>query len=129
MDVRVGDYHLDNTHNIRGGGGGSAAPGSASLSLEDDPEAIRHTLWLTTDSAFKSAIRRYARVLTNVKVKVEEEDKSDDFSREGPSAHVEAPATLTVDHDAWADRLRKLSAAARQHPLIYDSQLILAGGG
>ena len=127
VDVRVGDYHLDNTHNIRGGGGGSAAPGSASLSLEDDPEAIRHTLWLTTDSAFKSAIRRYARVLTNVKVKVEEEDKSDDFSREGPSAHLEAPATLTVDHDAWADRLRRLSAAARQHPLIYDSQLVLAG--
>ena len=38
-----------------------------------------------TDDAFKAAVKRLAQVKANVKVKVEEEDLSDDFSREEPS--------------------------------------------
>lgn len=128
VDVRVGDYALDNTHQIRGRGSGfgGRSGGGGVLSLEDDGDAIRHTLWLQTDSAFKAAVKRFARVQTNIKVKVEEEDKSDDFSREEPSVYVEAPAKLEIDREAWARRLRRLSAIAREHPLVYSSQLALA---
>ncbi|MCP4249577.1 MAG: peptidase U62 [bacterium] len=128
VDVRVGDYTLDNTHKIRGRGrsfGGRSA-GVALLSIEDDADAVRHSVWLATDSAFKAAVKRYAAVQTNVKVKVEEEDKSDDFSREEPGVYREAPANLAVDTEAWAARLRKLSTIARSYPLIYSSDVTVA---
>ena len=126
VDVRVGDYSLDSTHKIRGGYGGGGFLGTSPLSLEDDADAIRHTLWWATDRQFKDAVKRHARVLTNVKVKVEEDDKSDDFSREEPAVYAETPQELAVDRDAWAERLRKLSAIARRYPLVYESQVSLA---
>lgn len=126
IDARVGDYALDNTHQIRGMGRSRAAGGgSISLPLADDADSIRHVLWFETDKAFKRAAERLIQVKANLKVKVEEEDRSDDFSREEPSIFTEAPARLVIDRKAWADRLRKISALARDHPLIYRSSLTL----
>ncbi len=126
IDVRVGDYQLDNTHQIRGAGPGRAyGGGAAALPLTDEADAIRHILWLRTDKAFKRAAQRLLQVKTNLKVKVEEEDKSDDFSKEVPNVFAEAPARLVLDKKLWADRLRKISATARDHPLIYQSSITL----
>lgn len=91
VDVRCGDYTLDNTHQIRGEGWWSGFEGWGGwirLPLNDDPVATRHALWLATDDEFKGAVKRLAQVKANVKVKVEEEDPSDDFSREELSVHV-----------------------------------------
>jgi len=66
-------------------------------------------------------------VQTNLKTKVEEEDKSDDFSREEPSVYAEPDAALTIDRKAWAERLSKVSALARKYPLIYTSSVSLMG--
>ncbi len=127
VDVRVGDYKVDNTHKIRGGGFGFDPSdffgGATALSLADDSDAIRHAIWLATDRAFKSAAKKYQRVVTNLKTKVEEDDKSDDFSKESPSVHSEPETTLTIDRDAWADRVRRVSLIAVGHPLIYNSQV------
>lgn len=129
VDIRVGDYKLDNTHKIREGGYSfdffDFFGGATEISLEDDMEAIRQQIWLATDRAFKSAARKHARVLTNIKVKVEEEDKSDDFSREEPNVFGEEPVSLSFDGDEWAQRLRKHSARFRHHPLIYSSGVSL----
>ena len=61
VDVRVGDYALDNTRQIRGGAGDRFGRrfGSAQAPLEDNPLAIKHALWQTTDGAFKSAVERF----------------------------------------------------------------------
>src|SRR5262245_58210497 len=57
VDVRVGDYTLDNTRQIRGGAGdgrfGRRFDGSAQAPLENNPLAIKHALWQATDGAFK----------------------------------------------------------------------------
>ncbi len=126
VDLRVGDYALDNTHKIRGGFmgfdpsdfmGREATP----ISLSGDPLAIKQAVWLATDRAFKSAAKKYQRVLTNLKTKVEEEDKSDDFTREKPNVDFEAQALLNIDRQAWGQRVRKVSQLARKYPLIYNS--------
>ena len=64
---------------------------------------------------------------TNLKTKVEEEDKSDDFSREEPSVYTEPDVSLNLDRKAWAERLSKVSALARKYPLIYTSSVSLTG--
>jgi predicted Zn-dependent protease len=131
VDVRVGGYDVDNSHRIRGGRGGFdpadfMSRGTTAISLEDDPVAIKQAVWLATDRKFKSAVRKYQRVLTNLKTMVEEEDKSDDFSRESPSYFLEPQVDLDLDRDAWARRLREVSEIAWDHPLIYRSQVSLS---
>ena len=124
IDLRVGDYALDNTHQLRGGGAAHASgSGNIPLALDDDQDSIRHALWYHTDRVFKAAVQRLTRIKTDLKVKVEEEDQSDDFSREEPHVHAEAPAILSLDADAWADRLRRISSIARDYPLIYKSRV------
>lgn len=134
VDVRVGDYAVDNTHKLRGGGGFDPAElmamfaGATELSLDDDPDAIRQSLWLATDKTFKAAARKYQRVLTDLKTKVEEEDKSGDFTRESPSVYSEPAVGLQLDRAAWADTLRAVSQLAREYPLIYSSSVSLTAG-
>lgn len=60
VDLRVGDKHLDNSHQLRAGleyhpplalGMGHYRGGS--FPLQDDADAIRNRLWMATDSAFR----------------------------------------------------------------------------
>jgi TldD protein len=128
VDVRVGDYGVDNAHKLRGGGIDASdlvGAGTTDMSLDDDPDAIRHALWLATDAAFRSAAKKYQRVLTDLKTKVEEEDKSGDFTRQEPSVYSEPGVTLNVDRDAWAARLRQVTQLARDYPLVYSSSVTL----
>ena len=131
VDVRCGDYALDSTRQIRWAGyfGGYERWGSTiELPLNDDPVATRHPIWLTTDEKFKSAVKRLAQVKANLKVKVEEEDPSDDFSREEPSVHVgpwvKAPP---LDLQRLREKVRKYSRAFRDCPSIYSSSVMLTG--
>jgi len=126
IEVRVGDYKIDNTHQIRGGAPAHAAgSGNISLSLSDDADSIRHALWYHTDDVFKGAAKRLGQVKTDLKVKVEEEDQSDDFTRESPQVYYDAPARMEYKRDKWMERLRRISAAAREFPEIYNSAVTL----
>ena len=56
VEVRVGDFTLDNTHPLRGDASASRPRISAvSLPLTDDPKPIRLALWRATDRSFKLA--------------------------------------------------------------------------
>jgi predicted Zn-dependent protease len=133
VDVRVGDYALDSTHQIRGRAGGGRGferlfgGGTATVSLDDNEAAIRHALWRATDRAFQSAVERYQQVQTNLKTMVEEERKSEDFSREKAVVDSEPDVALHLDRKVWAERVREVSRAARAHPLIYGSSVAVTG--
>ncbi|HYM20231.1 MAG TPA: metallopeptidase TldD-related protein [Candidatus Kapabacteria bacterium] len=135
IDLRVGDYQLDNTHQIRGGGGifgggGFAAANSRQAPVENDPEAMKISLWRETDAAYKAAKERLEQVRTNKTVKVEEEDTSADFSKPvGDPAHLyEPPVSMDVffkNRDAWEQKLRTYSAIFRDQPNIYEAKATL----
>ncbi len=126
IDLRVGSYKLDNTHQLRDSGRSrESGSGNIKLAIDDNEMSIRHAVWYHTDRMFKRAAKRLARVETNLKIKVEEEDKSDDFSKEKSNQFIEAPATITLDRNSWSNRLRKLSAIARDFPFIYSSGVTL----
>ncbi len=126
VDVRVGGYALDNTHQLRGGGRShSYGSGNIALPLEDDEAAIRQVIWYNTDRIFKRNVKRLTQIKTNLKVKVEEEDRSNDFSREASHVFREAPVSRGIDREGWAQRLRKISGLARGYPLIYSSSVTI----
>ena len=107
IDLWVGDYALDNTHPVRGRGRRfrGRSP-SARVPLDDHADAIRGVLWYHTDQAYKQAVEQLTRVQTNVQVAVEEEDPSDDFSREQTEQAVEMLRELTLDRAVWEKKIR-----------------------
>ena len=127
VEVRVGDYELDNTHPIRGDARGPAPRVSLiPLPISDVEKPIRLSLWRATDRAFKSATEALTRVKTNVAAKVQEEDPAPDFSREDPQTYIGSPAAYTLDTRAWEARLRRISAPFMDDPLVFRSDVSLA---
>ena len=124
IDIRVGNYELDNTHTIRGsrfefGGGGKGIE----LPLSDDEKAIRAVIWNATDKQYKMAVERYGKVLTNRAVKVKEEDSSADFSRQAIVRYVEDMQSFSIDSIEWQEKIKRLSSMFSEDPKIYTGEV------
>lgn len=127
VEVRVGDYTLDNTHRLRGVYDfTSRFPRPASISIEDDMDAIKSALWLETDERYKAAMERLIQVKTQKTVKVKEEDVSADFSREVPEKSIGPISNISVDMAGWEEKLKGLSALFNAYPEIYESIITLS---
>jgi predicted Zn-dependent protease len=127
VEVRVGDYGLDNTHPIRGDAGVTSPRISrVTLPLTDEEQPIRLALWRATDRTFKQASEALTRVKTNVASKIREEDPAPDFSREEPQTFTGTPAAYTLDTAQWEARLRRISAPFADDPLVFRSEVTLS---
>jgi TldD protein len=127
IDLRVGDYTMDNTREIRGDMPGNPYANYVNIPLpvENDPDAIRAVLWYHTDERYKRAVEQFIKVKTNVQVKVAQEDQSADFSREEAQQHIEAPVDVEVDRGLWEDKIRRYTAPFAQHSNIFHAAAIL----
>src|SRR5215467_8699967 len=122
VSVRVGSRDLDNTH----GENRFNAITTASLPLEDRPDAIARVLWINTDRMYKKAAQGFLEVKTNTKVRADEEDSSPDFSTEKPQVYIaQGSAAPKFDQREWEDRVRRLSAIFTKYPDIENSTVVL----
>jgi predicted Zn-dependent protease len=124
VDVRVGDYKLDNTHQVRGARGLGVFAGLANISIvpvpvDDDPLSLRSALWRETDKRYKAATTQFAAVTTNNEVTVEQEDKSDDFSHEKPEQTIEAVPIMQIDRKLWEEKTRRYTAPFHHYADIF----------
>jgi predicted Zn-dependent protease len=128
IDLRVGDYTMDNTREIRGGMNFGFFGNFASMQvpIDNDPDAIRGILWHHTDERYKRAIEQFTKVKTNVQVKVAQEDQSNDFSREEPQQFSEPITDIKVDRAAWEDKVRKYTAPFAKHKDVYEASAFLS---
>ena len=107
VTVRVGDYKTDSS--------GARGDGSLEIAvLDDDPIALRTTLWAGTDQAYKSALAAYAQKQAELK-QVQTPPQADDFSQEKPVISLADPVALHVDESSWADRIARASGLYRTH--------------
>ena len=118
VDLRLGDYALDNSRPLRGARI-RARRSYASVPLDDDVDAIRSAVWSETDRRYKEALEQITKVYTDVEVKVDAEDQSGDFSPEEPRQHLGRTAVLHVDRDDWEAKARRYSAPFAAHDNIY----------
>jgi TldD protein len=126
VEVRVGDYQLDNTHPIRGDvRAQSPRLVQVSLPLTDEEKPIRQALWRATDRSYKQATEALTRVRTNVAAKVQDENPAADFSKEDRQEHSGPGASYSLDTQAWEARLRRISAVFSEDPLVFRSQVSL----
>jgi predicted Zn-dependent protease len=121
IDLRVGSHELDSSHPIRGDrfAGYQDRYTYIEIPIEDDPAAIRSVLWFHTDKKMKRAQELFTKVKTNVKVKIEEEDQSADFSKEEAATFIGELQELQVDRSAWEEKLRRYTQPFAAHGEIY----------
>src|SRR4051812_15114876 len=123
VEVRVGDYDLDNTHQIRGnggGGGGSTRPASVLMPIDDDVDALKSVIWLATDRQYKSGVSRLTNVKANRSVNVAEEDTSADLSRESAQKAVLPIKNYDVNIGEWEKKTKEYSALFTKYPDILE---------
>lgn len=114
VTVRVGDYKTDSS--------GGRGDGSLQLvALDDDPIAIRSSLWTATDTAYKSALSAYAQKQAQLK-QVQTPPQADDFSKESPVIALEEPLHLAVDEASWAGRVAHNSSLFRTDASVNGGQ-------
>lgn len=130
VEVRVGDYALDNTNFRSFSFGGSGVVrmygGSMQLPLEDDYDELRRKIWLATDGAYKKALEDLARKRAALQNKTRTEEIPD-FSREEPAPAVRAERPAVLDLDSLDQRVRLLSGLFREMPDVYTSRVRFSG--
>jgi predicted Zn-dependent protease len=130
VDLRVGDYSLDNTHQLRASGDAFARNGAKVVPFENNQFALREAIWRETDQAYKSATERLEEVRTNKSVKVAEEDSSGDFSKADASSSYFEPAVAMDSYFPnrmeWENRLRQISRLFAGKPDIFEGKATLS---
>src|SRR5437762_10083464 len=129
VDVRVGDYDLDSTHQIRGQRGANTGPAFSYpvlMPIDNDVDALRSVIWLETDRKYKAAVERFIQVKANRTIKVDEEDTSADMSRQTAETAKLPVATIDVNVANWEQKLKTLSAQFNKFPEIYDGTVTLS---
>src|SRR3989449_4979728 len=129
VDVRVGDYQLDSTHQIRGPRGTNTGPNftyPVLMPIDNDIDALRSVIWLETDQKYKAAVERFIQVKANRTIKVDEEDTSADLSRESKQTAVLPLAAVNVDVRNWENKLKTYSALFKRYPEIYEGTVSLS---
>jgi TldD protein len=130
VDVRVGDYTFDSApdpedastlfDDLEGFRPVREAP------VDDHPAALRATLWLLTDQAYKKALSTFLKKQAR-RVSTVEDKHVDSFSREAKSHHVDPPTLLVADAEAWRGVARRLSARFREAKHLLDGTVRFSG--
>lgn len=108
VEVRIGDYTSDS----------SSARGEGSLALapqDDDPAALKYSLWSATDEAYKSALRAYAAKQATLK-NFQSAPTANDFTPAKPVTLIEPLSKLQLDRDDWKHRLIQASGLYATSP-------------
>jgi TldD protein len=127
IDLRVGDHSLDNTRQVRGNPLNPVDRFSMiPVPIEDDPTAIRNILWYQTDKKYKKAVEELTTARMNSQVKVDQEDKSADFSKEQAEQSIESIAPLRANSKVWEEKVRRYTAPFQRFGNLYEATAILS---
>lgn len=129
VDVRVGDYVFDSVparedDGMEFGSLSGFRP-SKQAPVDDDPAALRATLWLLTDHAYKDALSSYLRKQAK-KVTTVKDTHVDSFAKAPAVVHQDATAPFVVDREAWRGIARRLSARMRASEGLLDGTVRVA---
>jgi PmbA/TldA metallopeptidase C-terminal domain len=123
VDVRVGDYHVDSSNFISGGGFRGFLDSTGTVGIDGDYDSLRQDLWLATDQAYKQALdqlsgkRAFLRNLANAPT-------IDDFSQIQPMVTIEPKQQPDWSNRNWEAEASEASRALRAYPEINGSRVV-----
>jgi hypothetical protein len=135
VEVRVGDYTFDSSRFVvQGFGAAAGLLGETVIApLDDDYDAMRRELWLTTDAAYKRAITMFARKKAAFQNRTAS-DPIPDFSQETPVETIvpgarlgtARPESASGDRTALIARVQQPSAVFAAHPDVDLSEVTVS---
>jgi predicted Zn-dependent protease len=126
VEVRVGDYALDNSNYVSLRSLGNMGGMFSSISqapLDDNYQQIRRDFWLATDSQYKKALEDLSAKRAALEMR-QHTDDIPDFSKETPNTEKEPPEKNQAG-DELKTLARDISAVFRNTPEIYGSSVDL----
>jgi TldD protein len=123
ITIRAGSPKLDNYRSIAGNKPRFTL--ATRLALDDNPEALRNTIWLTTDRVYRGVAQQMIRIKSDEKLHSAASDASDEFSIEKPQVSFSKTPTLQFNAAEWAARLRKVSAEMSKYPGAINSDVAM----
>jgi predicted Zn-dependent protease len=115
--LRVGDYKFDNTNSIYSG---NVRVGL--FSIDDDYNALRNELWLSTDGLYKASVDQITRKRAALR-EIADPDTTPDFAPATPVVILQPASKLNLDPGRWNDVARRLSARFTSHPDVLESSV------
>jgi predicted Zn-dependent protease len=127
--LRVGDRNLDNSHELRESGYGNQglSVSGDQIPCDNNPRVLRNSIWLQLDELYKHNVQVYDQIRANIAVKVEQEDKSPDFSIEKVEKYYESPIAwddLKINPKIWEDKVRAYSKVFNENEDILEGTAI-----
>jgi len=126
VDVRVGSYEFDNTgaqEMFDLDAGDTAYQAGREGPIDADGPALRNSLWLLTDEAYKKSLNAYLKKKAKEIYKVDDPNRPQSFSREEPQVAVESPKARPFDKQAWVAEVRRQTSRLQKHTELFDSQM------
>ena len=125
VEVRVGDYALDNSNyvSMRNFGGGGMFSSIRQATLDDNYQQIRSGFWLATDSQYKKALEDISAKRAALQMRQHTDDVPD-FSKEPPTKQMEPPEKNQAG-DELKTLARDISAVFKSAPEIYGSSVTI----
>src|SRR5438874_5891218 len=102
--VRVGDYAFDNTNHVYSDYYSGTRYDPEQLPLENNYSAIRETLWLATDRAYKAAEEAMSRKRSSLQ-NVNVPEQLPDYSKARPVQSIQPIHRAQVDEATWKARV------------------------
>ena len=108
VDLRIGDYSLDNSNFMSLSSSNASSLLSHRLALDDDYDLIRMGAWSATDRAYKTAIDKLAKKKVAVQNLVQTEELPD-FTKGSATSSIQKEASVSVKKEEWASTVEQLS--------------------
>ena len=127
VGVRVGEYAFDSSRFVTQDRGAGVVPSLDDLTvpLDDNYDAIRRQIWLTTDAAYKRAVSVFAKKKATFQNRAAT-DALGDFSREKPIETLQSVQAPVPSGGQWVDRVRQLSAVFASTAGLDASEVLLS---
>jgi len=126
VEVRVGDYKLDNTNffsmNFNMSSMVQVFNGITQLPLDDDYKELRRQIWLATDATYKKAVEDLSKKRAALENKVDT-DETPDFTKEDPVVTTVTVQAVHANRGQWEALARSLSELFRQMPDVHTSTI------
>ena len=121
IEVRVGTYNFDNTGHIFSGYYTGSRFDTSPWPIDDNYQALRESLWLATDHAYKAAVESIARKRAALNSVAEAPDRLPDYSQAEIVQSIAKIPPRHADDNEWRTRTAKLSAIFKNYPDILAS--------
>ncbi len=125
VDIRVGDYSLDNTNFV--GDFRGLGPDYAQIALDNDYDALRNQIYLLTDRAYKGVLKALSKKKAYLQSRVIS-DRPDDFVKLPANRFLDKAERFDADQERVEELVIAASAVLKDYPEVVSSAVKVEAG-